>query len=231
MKAQMKAMTPEQVKATLIKAAAKANREELAYRKKYKWYREGTEFTPKRPKDVAPCYKARSGVFQGANWSFNPQTMYADSYRWWPMLKIIKGVLVRNVHNYSMSTTRHQKTLNRCMASLGIKADLTVSVRSSLNNLGFVKRELLETWARAAIKNKYSRKPIKGILPELKDMADVSLIGIHFSKKAMKEALESAEKARRERLSWAREKRQKALATRVPVAVRPMLTLIDGGLT
>jgi hypothetical protein len=44
------------------------------------------------------------------------------------------------------------------MNALGIKPDITVSVRASLNNPSYVKSELLAAWAKEEIRVKRARK-------------------------------------------------------------------------
>lgn len=144
-------------------------------------------------------YKPRKKVYEGKNWSFCPETLYATSYGWWPMLTVIKGKIVRNTFNYSQSTTKHQSKLRSVLDVIGLKPDLFISVRASLHNLIAVKAELLSQWASHEVAIKYSRGTCHESSSLLKDV-QAARIGIKFSKAEKAEALEQAEAGRRARL-------------------------------
>lgn len=55
-------------------------------------------------------FKPRSKMFKGSNGknTFNPETFQGHSYQWWMYVTKIKGVVVFNDYNYSMTTNKHQ---------------------------------------------------------------------------------------------------------------------------
>jgi uncharacterized protein (DUF1697 family) len=75
-------------------------------------------------------YKSSTG-----NVVFNPETLEARSYDWWVFVSKIKGKVVFNNYPYSTSTGGHQRAVKKLLQTLGIKIDVTVSVRQSLNDI------------------------------------------------------------------------------------------------
>src|SRR5277367_2567847 len=74
----------------------------------------------------------RLKVFKASNNYFDPSTIEAYSYDWWQYVKVIKGKLVFNNYNYSMSTNRHQSDMARLLGQLGLEIDLTVYTHAGL---------------------------------------------------------------------------------------------------
>lgn len=187
-------------------------------------------------------WKPRLKVYKGKNWEFNPATMYADSYGWWPMLMVIKGKTVRNVYDYSQETAKHQSKLDTILDHEGIVPDLVVSVRASLDDLDRVEDELLRNWATEEIKLKYSRKKVGrkrvNYLDETLRVVEAAKIGIKFTKADKLQALEQAEANRREKLEKRRRnnspKPEPIAQGGIPNAPRqhsrPQLTLVMGDL-
>lgn len=61
--------------------------------------------------------------------------MRATSYRWWPYLKIINGMLVFNGYPYSNTTSRHQSDCLSLLRRHGIEVDLWVYTSEHLDNI------------------------------------------------------------------------------------------------
>lgn len=79
-------------------------------------------------------YFKRAGIYKASNVSFDPKLIEARSYDWWVFVKVIKGKVVFNSFRYSNTTSRHQSKVRSLMRELGIKVDLEVSTRLSLNS-------------------------------------------------------------------------------------------------
>jgi hypothetical protein len=164
-------------------------------------------------------YKPRKKIFEGSNCSFDPALKQAFSYGWWPMLYEINGLVVRNTFNYSPSTCKHQYKLNACLDSIGLKPDITISVRADIRNTSAVKADMLATWAELAVKTKYSTKGDWTAVAAYEDtMNEVSVIGVRFNHGELAEALDKAEEKRRKRLDSRRTKKRPE---------RPKLTLVS----
>lgn len=230
-----KCLTPEYVVKKLKKlAATKAAEMPSPYR-----------LAPPRPIHylrVAGPYKLRAGIFAGSNYTFNPSTMEARSYGWWSMLTVRNGLIVRNHHNYSRATAKHQSRLSDILRDLGIKADVTISVRANIAySLTEAKEELLRNYGTVAIQLKYGQKKSQKTLVRCLKYAESSLkdltrLGVKYTKAEVFKAIEDAETARTQRLSWNREKKVrdqgfKTVVTSAPVEVQaPIFTIIEGGL-
>jgi hypothetical protein len=84
---------------------------------------------------VAMKYFKRLNLYkQGKNNVFNPETCEASSYSWWVYVKKVKGLVIFNDHNYSPTTRKHQYTMKNLLKELGVKIDIVVDTRSSLNS-------------------------------------------------------------------------------------------------
>jgi len=100
----------------------------------------------------------RLNMYKSSNCSFDPTTMLALSYNWWPMLATVNGRLVRNIHNYSPSTTRHQYKLNALLETLNIEADIVLDVRANIHEPYAVKAEIVQKWAVEHVRTLSARK-------------------------------------------------------------------------
>lgn len=72
-------------------------------------------------------------TYKASNVTFNTETNEAHSYEHWKFTAMIEGKLVFNEYKYSPSTSRHQWKVKRLLESLGIKIDLVVRFRDSLD--------------------------------------------------------------------------------------------------
>lgn len=168
-------------------------------------------------------YKPRKRVFESSNCYFDPELKQAFSYKWWAMLYVINGRVVRNVFNYSPSTRNHQYKLDACLNSIGLRPDIVIGVRAEMRNTGAVKAEMLETWADLSVKFKYSTKGDRSALDAYENtMNECSAIGIRFSKRELVEARGRAEDRRKQRLAVRHTKKQ----PKPPKTVYPKLTLV-----
>lgn len=66
--------------------------------------------------------------------TFNPVTMEAHSYKWWKFVAIVEGKLVFNDFNYSVSTTKHQRSIRRLLEYLGYNIDLYLPLRQGITS-------------------------------------------------------------------------------------------------
>ena len=69
------------------------------------------------------------------NVKFDPTSVRATSYNWWVFVRKIKGKVVFNDYNYSPSTGGHQNAVRALLKKLKINIDVTIKMRSSLNDL------------------------------------------------------------------------------------------------
>ena len=79
-------------------------------------------------------YQTKNKLFKTKNNCFNPETCEAHSYNWWKYVSKIKGKIVFNNHNYSMTTNKHQSEMRRLLDQLGIKVFLYVDMHDSLTS-------------------------------------------------------------------------------------------------
>jgi hypothetical protein len=79
--------------------------------------------------------RTSSGLYRASNVTFNLETIEAYSYAWWLFVTKHKGFVVFNDYKYSTTTARHQFKVRSLMAQLGIKVDIHVETRSSLNSI------------------------------------------------------------------------------------------------
>lgn len=158
-------------------------------------------------------YRKTLNKFTNSNGSceFFPERMYAHSYRWYDLVKVIKGKVVLNTYNYSQSTNRHIGSVSMILKDLGIKY-ITVDAPRGLQNLDAALRHALECEATSTVKIKYSRegkiksswekRQAKELSQDLKVLAS---LGYKATKKMRTKALQDAENDRKDRLE-----RQKA---------------------
>ena len=77
----------------------------------------------------------RSNMYKASNVTFDPKTKTAISYGWWHFVRVIRGKVVFNNYNYSISTQGHQRKVMSVMRKLRIKIDLTVAIPSGLQGV------------------------------------------------------------------------------------------------
>lgn len=104
--------------------------------------KEWGHLTPRKFKPAIKFY-SRLGVFKASNVTFDPSTIYATSYRWWDMVKVIGGLVVFNDYTYSPTTSQHQSKVKSLMEQLGIKIDVTIEARKGLQSLDTAKTDYL----------------------------------------------------------------------------------------
>lgn len=79
-------------------------------------------------------YQTRNQVFKSKNNYFDPAAFKAVSYNWWTYVTKIKGKVVFNNYRYSVTANKHQGEMQTLLRQLGVKVDLYVSMRSSLES-------------------------------------------------------------------------------------------------
>jgi hypothetical protein len=202
-------MTKQKLESILKNKQAKHLKEEAKREKD--WKKQGYTFKP-RKFDLGLPYKPRLGLFKsssGKNY-FDPIQCKAVSYNWWTYVTKLKGRVIFNDHRYSVTTSTHQADTRRLMANLGIKIDIYVDTRSSIENTSGLQSALAEKYTRIiqnqiAIKrrgsnkrsNKYRFADIKGLR---KDIKALKSLGLKFSQKDIKALTQNLLKAEAERI-------------------------------
>jgi len=78
-------------------------------------------------------FSKKRNQYEASNVTFSQANCEAYSYNWWKFVTVIDGLVIFNNYNYSPSTNKHQAKVRRLMSELGIKIDLVVSTRESLD--------------------------------------------------------------------------------------------------
>lgn len=65
-------------------------------------------------------YFKRLGVYKASNVHFNPAAMVAVSYDWWHFVREIEGKVIFNDYSYSISTSKHQRKVEKLLEELNI---------------------------------------------------------------------------------------------------------------
>lgn len=155
-------------------------------------------------------YRVRDGVFRNSSGSceFNPETMYAHSYEWYDLVKVIDGVVVVNSYRYSIQTAKHIWKVQDVLKTLGIKY-VELEAPRGLQDLERALRHELETQAARVVASKYGRD--KRRLPyKIQDSKALKLLasfGYKASRAMRADHLKLAEIAREGRLERARKAR------------------------
>lgn len=157
-------------------------------------------------------WQRRNEQFKGCNGKavFDPIAMHATSYDWWVFVKRIKGKVVFNAHRYSVTTGGHQGSVRSILESLGVKIDLEVETRASLdafetNALPALYQRLFEL--EIASKRRNAKDRSKEIKQVKRDIAMARSIGAKCSRADMREIKERCLAAEQARLSDLAEKR------------------------
>lgn len=180
--------------------------------------------------DLLPLkFKKRARVFENykASCGFNPANGWGHSYRWYELTKVIRGKLVLNTYNYSSCTTKHVAQVRRLLDLLKVDY-VSIEAPRGLQDLEAATLRTAEVIARAAVENKYARKPSKYSAERAKTLLESSkAIGLKVTQARLKTALDKAEADRTARLEKQRTKR--ALAKQQAKASTPNLALLQGG--
>lgn len=80
-------------------------------------------------------YQAKKLRFVASNNYFDVHESKAVSYGWWTYFSKVEGINVFNKHAYSPSTRRHQSRMRDLLRKLGIRIDVEVDTRNSLDGL------------------------------------------------------------------------------------------------
>lgn len=156
-------------------------------------------------------YQTKNKLFKHKNNYFDPVAFKAVSYNWWTYVMKIKGKVVFNDHNYSMTTCKHQGEMRTLLRQLGIKIDLYVNMHQSLENFETqALRPLYELMFQLEIEtarkgskpetNKVRKAKIKTLI---KNIAMARKLGAKFSPKQVKElqnSMVASEAARVEKM-------------------------------
>lgn len=80
-------------------------------------------------------YKKKTNMYTNSTGSltFNPATKEAFSYKWWKFVAVVEGKVIFNNYPYSMSTSRHQRTIQNLLSQLNIKIDLKLPLSKGIN--------------------------------------------------------------------------------------------------
>jgi len=94
-------------------------------------------------------FSKKRNQYEASNVTFDAEKLEAFSYGWWKFVTIDNGLIVFNNYNYSPSTSKHQSKVRKLMNDLGIKIDMVVYTRLSLDQDG---------WKGDAAKNLLEKK-------------------------------------------------------------------------
>lgn len=147
---------------------------------------------------------------------FDPETMHAHSYRWYTLVKRVKGKVVLNSYRYSVQTSKHISKMRDVLSKLGIKY-VELDAPRGLQDLEACHAYELAVYARSIVNEKYARNSnkrwVKSSSKRLnKPLKLLASFGYRTSLKMLSEAIERAEASRRERLNEAKAKRAEAKA-------------------
>ena len=203
-----KQMTKEKMLKKIESLVTKAKREHLKREKEREVHalKDKRTFKPHGFYNTLPGYgcmkwMSRKQVFGLKNVTFNPFTMVADSYDWWVFVLPIKGKIVFNNYNYSMTTCKHQGEVRQLLKSLGIKIDLEVSMHSSLSENNFKVESLSSFYTELfqleiALNRKNTKKSLvkdrnKQCQELLKSIKTARKLGAVFTRQQMKDLKQS----------------------------------------
>lgn len=167
-------------------------------------------------------FRPRLGIFKGPTGKvqYNPKTGDAHSYGWWRFVAVIKGKVVFNDYQYSMTTRCHQGLVEDLFKELGIKIDYVVNFRESLNEDNFFTCGLESYYKdmftfQLLLKTARNKNNIRYIIRYNKSqIARLRKAGCKFSLTQQKELKNKIEKENEERLQRNRDKR-KSLTTQL----------------
>jgi hypothetical protein len=174
-----------------------------------------------KPRTIASFdYRIRDNYFTNSSGTceFFPDRLYAHSYTWYDLFKVIKGNAILNTYNYSRQTTDHIWKMKSLLKTLGIKFQ-TLNAPRGLQDLDRALAYELDLLAKQHVLDKYGRNTKKPSLekflkqenPELRLLAK---LGFKATKTMRLKALQEAEQSRASKLRRDKEKRAriKALA-------------------
>ena len=146
-------------------------------------------------------WQSRNKQFKGCNGkcTFNPFTLDAYSYGHWKFVKVINGKVVFNDYRYSVTTRTHQNAIEALLNQLGVKVDLTVDMRSSLDSfesdaLKPMYRELIAleiAMNRKGSKPNLNKQRVENIKSIQKDIKLAKKIGAKLSSESLQNLRES----------------------------------------
>lgn len=182
----------------------------------------------KEKHSMALKYMTRLKLFKGCNGKldFNPLTGLGHSYTWYEISKVIKGQLVLNTYGYSMTTSGHVNTLRSLFSQLGLKY-LEVHAPRGLQDLDLCRDTMIENYAKTIVQNKYKRNKLstKQLKDERNKIDQLKKLGIKFSEKQVKNAIEVAEIRRLTKLKWKRERKMNQLVSQVTKEINQCVTV------
>lgn len=172
-------------------------------------------------------YRPRLKIYKGSNNKnvFNPETFEATSYNWWIYVAKIKGVVVFNDHNYSVTTRQHQyemKSFLKETMKVNMKKVVFVDQRQSLSSGLFLDSHywnlaLAEVRLKAKNRRESFYKDQKNIIANAKkEIAILKRLGAKAEKSLVNHRL-NAKESEAKRLESQREKSKEARAKRQAV--------------
>lgn len=86
-------------------------------------------------------YRKKDNVYKNSTGTcfYDVDLKIAKSYDWWTFVKTIKNKVVFNNFNYSVSTSAHQSAVRSLLKELGIKIDVYIDIKDSLDNSNALK--------------------------------------------------------------------------------------------
>jgi hypothetical protein len=152
-------------------------------------------------------YQVKNQQFKSSKCLFIPETCRAYSYGWWRFVDLIKGKVVFNRHNYSMTTCKHQSTVRELLRQLNVKIDLYVDMHESLEHfqsqaLKPMYSKLIQTEIEMNRKgskpecNKYRKQQIQELKRDIRKARKLGAVMSRDSIKTLETGLLTAESER-----------------------------------
>jgi hypothetical protein len=161
-------------------------------------------------------YKIGRNYFENARRTcgFNPETMEGHSYRWYSLVKQIKGTVYLNTYRYSSETSKHIRRVEQVLKDLGIKYK-EIEAPRGLQSIDTALAYAIRENANRMVADKYGRDKIKPRFIKDQNIKNLEALGYKVSKKALTAALKESEASRSRRLERQREERalKKAMAS------------------
>ena len=161
------------------------------------------------------AYQPRKKLFKGTNNYFDPVSMKAVSYGWWTYVTKIKGKVVFNDYNYSVTTSGHQNTMRYLLKQLGIKVDVWVNMAQSLTQFEtHALRPVYQKLYQLEIevnrknsrkdKNKERQKTINTVKNHIKTLRKLGAVFTKVDQKNLKDSMLRTEEAYQDSLEVVR---------------------------
>lgn len=154
-------------------------------------------------------FYTRLGVFKNSRetMGFDPVRLSGHSYRWWSMVRKVRGKVLLNTFGYSNQTSKHIGKMHRILGILGIPYR-TVKAPDGLQDLATAVRHSVYELACLEVANRHARKgPRRDWAGHAKALKVLRSVGYSVPRGLKAEMIKSAETAREYRLERQRKRR------------------------